>query len=261
MNFTAPISQHPDQWFLDTLDAEQRRSLGSVNIYKCPSRRGGTQIAEWDGGGSTDSAGPRSDYAVVVTKESHNFWGQYCILSTQLVDGIVNSPAAYKGPLRIAYVEFWGNWNGDQDQPRDAFWNARNWSPRDEMVWWQDGTSNQIVFGEKFIPAWALGGSRNEAKRWDGGYLQAFPNEHTFNVGRLVHGNFEIFARSPTDSRIPDDRAPHDVSWESYQFGSHHSGICQFLFGDGAVRAMSINTSTTMMFNLARVDDGNPVDF
>ena len=43
--------------------------------------------------------------------------------------------------------------------------------------------------------------------------------------------------------------------------GSWHAGVCNFLFGDGAVRALANSTPVTpTLSNLANVRDGNAVE-
>jgi hypothetical protein len=43
-------------------------------------------------------------------------------------------------------------------------------------------------------------------------------------------------------------------------FGSAHTGICQFVFGDGSVHAISITTDLSVLSDLARRADGNVVN-
>jgi hypothetical protein len=54
-----------------------------------------------------------------------------------------------------------------------------------------------------------------------------------------------LIAKSPSDSVAG--------------FGSYHTGVCQFLFGDGAVRAVSVNTDPKTLALLANIADGLPV--
>ncbi|MCF0234229.1 MAG: DUF1559 domain-containing protein, partial [Thermoguttaceae bacterium] len=42
-----------------------------------------------------------------------------------------------------------------------------------------------------------------------------------------------------------------------YYFGSWHSGVCNFLLGDGAVRAISVTAPGKVLGYFACVDDGN----
>ncbi|MFN5291260.1 MAG: H-X9-DG-CTERM domain-containing protein, partial [Planctomycetia bacterium] len=39
-------------------------------------------------------------------------------------------------------------------------------------------------------------------------------------------------------------------------FGSYHNGVCQFVFCDGAVKALNVSVSTTALQRFALRDDG-----
>ncbi len=59
------------------------------------------------------------------------------------------------------------------------------------------------------------------------------------------------------------DRKPEEAGTDndnrfdrSYQFGSYHPGICQFVFGDGHVRPISAKTDTVLLGYLAQRSDG-----
>jgi prepilin-type N-terminal cleavage/methylation domain-containing protein len=251
------VEQSGDQWYKGITDASEQKAHGSVAIYACPSRRGGAAGFGPGIGTSSSAAGPRTDYAVVIGKEGEYYWSEYGVIRTE-TDRKVSD---YKGALRVANCTFSsGNGSGYLD-----FQNLIRWEPRDNMHWLSDGTSNQIVFGEKHIPAWALNSNTNgTARQWDGSYFGAYPTTIVSNVGRLIAANRIPLARGPNDSRIPANMHPTDNSSSggahgNYGFGSSHTGIVNFVLGDGSVQAISIITSQTVMHNLARVDDGNPV--
>ena len=44
-------------------------------------------------------------------------------------------------------------------------------------------------------------------------------------------------------------------------FGSWHSGICQFVFGDGSVQALSNDIDEYMLGHICNIADGQVVDF
>ena len=63
------------------------------------------------------------------------------------------SAATQDGPFRVASIT---NYQSGQNMWTD---NARftTWSSRDDMAWWRDGSTNQIIMGEKHIPQGMLG--------------------------------------------------------------------------------------------------------
>ena len=47
--------------------------------------------------------------------------------------------------------------------------------------------------------------------------------------------------------------------WYNLYFGSHHPGFCQFVFGDGHVRALDVTISTTVLGYMATKSDDDIV--
>jgi hypothetical protein len=45
----------------------------------------------------------------------------------------------------------------------------------------------------------------------------------------------------------------------SVVFGSYHTGVCQFVFGDGGVRSLALGTNSAVLALLANIADGQPV--
>ena len=50
--------------------------------------------------------------------------------------------------------------------------------------------------------------------------------------------------------------SPRDEGW---RFGSYHLGLCQFVFGDGSVRSLTISIAPTTLALLASINDGEPI--
>ncbi|MDR2345001.1 MAG: DUF1559 domain-containing protein, partial [Planctomycetaceae bacterium] len=146
-------------WLHPTLmTTETRRMLCSIPFWKCPTRRSGIAGHNINGTatyyskdtksktfvGQTyknigSSGGPLGDYAPVIytTHETPD-----CYRFERV--GNINSDACplenNLSPFRRAYIT-----NDD----------ANTWQCNDTLSWWQSGTTNQILFGEKSIP---LGG-------------------------------------------------------------------------------------------------------
>jgi prepilin-type N-terminal cleavage/methylation domain-containing protein len=240
---------------VQSLTAEQRQGFGSVQTYLCPTRRGSKAYVEVG-----EDAGPRADYVTVFTQERESYWWRYPLLhggENGFNDGGVRS---HKGPLRIATLEFQPGHDGS-DHDNDFRFITR-WLPRDTMTWWQDGTSNQIIFAEKHIPAWALDNNSNFATKWDGGYLMIWPPYRVFHparyAGRNGDGDYIItIARDPNETGMWCIEEGHpEACVPYYGFGSHHPTIFQCLLGDGSVKAVGTDIDLATFGNLAQVDSG-----
>ncbi|PQO40994.1 DUF1559 domain-containing protein [Blastopirellula marina] len=222
--------------FWNTLTDQQRESF-QFSTYFCPSRRSTAQTMG-TGPSTTQGSlhGPRGDYAVVQGRLNRHWalWMQNYD-PTNLNDHV--------GPLRPA------RWSS----------SANSWMPRDTFAWWTDGTSNQIVIGEKHIELPHIdlcpdspGSGTERNKQADCSIISlgdwgTVPSARSFNAG---------IARS--------NRDPLTYTEDGAQWGSNHPGVCNFLFGDGSVRALS-NTIPTgngpafLLSRLGNVNDGNTV--
>jgi hypothetical protein len=126
------------------------------------------------------------------------------------------------------------------------------------MSWLQDGTSNQFLVGEKFIAKDGIG-RNTEANTKHGDYpysstgqlcvgaarplVRAYQNESLYDVTPIAN------SRDPSPGGVVYDRG----------FGSWHTGICNFLLGDGSVRSISVTTSGPVLKAYAMVSDGQSV--
>jgi hypothetical protein len=146
-----------------------------------------------------------------------------------------------------------------------------------------DGTSNQLLLGEKHIPYWALGSTNPEDKytTWDCG---SFGTNHADYGGTAVcvrtmtgangTGNAIVsFARGPMDPNtdLPkieslinstgiNRRGRYMLGYGADRgLGSYHSGIVNFLLGDGSARSLPITMNQQVLTNLTQVNDGNSV--
>ena len=257
-------------WWLNTVtDLEERKQLGSVTIYRCPSRRGGGPLMTED---TTDPGG----YAVLGPKTD------YALVASSNVNGNTPLPSAVDPAWSWVrdYVwcsEYFYSWGdvltsmqsspfrmGLAEDPADR----ATWYPRDTMAWWADGTSNQFIIGEKHIPASRLGKCDADPPRpnvGDCSYLRnrewAGPSTQRPLQKRLVGNTNDPqvtpIARGPEEDYSDLGNGPDALDGGS--FGSNHPGFCQFLLGDGSVRAIPVTTSTNILAAYSVVDDGKTV--
>lgn len=107
-----------------------------------------------------------------------------------------------------------------------------------------DGTSHTLMFGEKHIRPKSLRG-KNEDRSIFGG---------VDNAVRRAAGIAPNSSLRPLSA--PDNQ---DGDHANQTFGGPHTGICQFVFCDGTVRAVPLTIDLATLTNLAGRNDGQPV--
>jgi len=244
--------RHRKWWEQRTVD--EKKQLGSISIYHCPSRRSNVQINTVfdpaEGSNTRDyPVGPCIDYAVVmfvrnpdgraVGNALDGWWGYWW--NHQDVNNTQHF-LHHRGPVRVAVLSQ-GATNITES--------------RDTMAWWSDGTSNQLVVGEKHVPENRLNVCGREWVR-SGDCTFLTSNDRAQASFRQIHWSNRL-ARDPLDysDTTPDAGNPDNSPVTGYGFGSYHPGVCQFLIGDGAVRSFSNTTPMDpILCALAQVDDG-----
>jgi prepilin-type N-terminal cleavage/methylation domain-containing protein len=245
-----------------------RNGIGSLAYFKCPSRRSGLQLYNPDNADPGDQwrddekpVGPLSDYAVVMSlgdydnngtityprgHSGHHWCDSWDTFS-------VRHFAPHRGPFRMAVVR---RSTGDAHlDPAHA-----QWTPRDSITsWLSDGTSNQLILGEKQIPSSRLGqcnginipGADPGVQAWDCGVLypgNSWREQMAFRILTTENG--------PIANNI---NAGENDNLDAIAFGSVHPGICHFLVGDGSVRGISPTTHPRILHYLGDALDGNAV--
>lgn len=225
--------------------------LNTASMFLCPSRRGeaGSFVGKTDAGVGDRVYGTQGDYAIVVgRKDTHwSFWLQY--------QNVTNTD----------YV------NSQRGAFRPVIWGSsdiRSYTLRDSFAWMSDGTSNQVLIGEKLIYFDAVGVCRDSA---------AANRPYVGDCSILAAGEWKSMAMSRSFNAHFENnykRAPKNSFTEvEAQWGSSHPGICQFLIGDGSVRALSVTIPTgalavtnsgtlntnSILAKLGNVSDGNTV--
>ena len=253
------------------------RPLARISFYMCPSRRAATGQMTNGAHPNDDSStcigtntlnpsmtidrwlyGPTGDYVLVglaygsdaaasnpneIDGEGRpryirpNDWEPVLTWPHVTVDGWNTRANRERGPIRSAAHNRTGNMEGDRSI-------VNTWMPRDDMSWMQDGTSNQIIIGEKYMRAQDLYVHKNDAT-W------------LFNQERSLPGTIRHFHAWNPVARSQDETL--ECRHIQRRFGSWHPGVCHFLIGDGAVRSISVATPIEIFGRLGHVSDGNPV--
>ena len=256
------------------IGAENRKAFGSVNIYKCPSRRAGAQFV--DNIPAQDDSfvpGPRNDYVILglqtYTPAPVDRWWDFNWSHTA---GWVQY---HVGPFRIAVTDpalytDGGTWN------RDA--TITSWNPRDTFAYWADGSSNTIIAGEKHIPTAHVGtcdpsrGVENSPGGVDCSYLSTGWNLTVHNVVQSMAFHYNTSNPDGTFYMKPLARnANWGNNWvaelgpdgmpyiNGFSMGSCHPAVVNVIIGDGSIRSISVTTRTRLLMSMTHVKEGTAV--
>jgi len=154
----------------------------------------------------------------------------------------------------------------------DTGGDCNTWEPRDNFAWIADGLSNQFLIGEKHITTTGLGvcypwdDKNNPVGTMDKPYSHvANDSSYLSMYGFKTIAHCRIFRPGFGIARPYEGTESNQVADQQFMannrlgFGSWHPDVCQFLMGDGAVRAVSVTLSATIAARLSDVSDGETV--
>ena len=257
--------------FWRSLTPTEQQGFGSVPIFTCPSRRTSAGIASGtETKASEPHYGPRGDYVAVYLMSRVPAAGQ----GLQTDAGSLYYNPSYQDPNNST----WSNFpNGpfrvcELSMPGDY----TSWKPRDGISWWSDGTSNQIIIGEKHLhpehigrcvidnSIQAPGDSADNTKGRLCGDCSYLAHSGGYSAGsylrsaayrREANGDHWRNGSNPIDR--PQDRLTTNALGRA--FGSSHPGVAHFLIGDGSVHPFAVNTGLDVIGALADVNDRKSV--
>jgi hypothetical protein len=132
------------------------------------------------------------------------------------------------------------------------------------MTRWEDGSSNQFLFGEKHVPTDYYGICSAQTDAYDCSIIFVDPNHRDFATARRgVEVNATTGALGGGNPLVLDPKSINPFASTStspmdrYAFGSIHPGICQFVLGDGSVVGVNNTAPQTVLRYLTHVGDGN----
>jgi type II secretory pathway pseudopilin PulG len=278
-----PHTGEASGWFRG-LTKELRDSFGSVSTYRCPSRGGATFFWNTDW---VNNDGPVAAYTLIITRSDGftntraDYFEGWTHFNTprevQLTDPTEAATLAerhrlFNGPFRVANDTpiSGASWNSTTGSHKEV----ASWNPRDSFAYWADGTSNQLVFGEKNVPSFALdngqvSGWNSPSQYWNGSYMNTWSNgganaNRYANLGRLIGPN-TLLATGPGDPRLAQVSGisnPHYAetaltNYEDFGFGSSHTGIINFVAGDGSVHGITVTVNvSSVLYPLCQANDG-----
>jgi prepilin-type processing-associated H-X9-DG protein len=246
-------------WFASLIE-EDKKAYASVGTYICPSR---TRPGTFKLTGSI--AGPIADYIVPAVNTHGNNDGNCrthawtVILDAQSRWTTTTRIELQNGPLHVPVLRF----NSSVATPADPGGyaahaaNIMDWTYRDSMAYWQDGSSNQFVMLEKYVPDWAVSNDTAAANSWYGGYQNSAEDSDNYNLTRGIPVNARLFGRAPNDPNRTDSTiAAHSGAYCLETIGSFHPGMINILFGDGSIHSASVVTRPEIMWQLTHTNDG-----
>lgn len=250
-----------NQWWASLTD-DEKKSHSSVSFVACPSRRASgnsanSGITTDDTGSGNVASGPVGDYAMVISYINNDASSGAPWWHIGNANSVQNS--YQRGPFRQASLTVQSGGNTD----------GNTWKSQDSFSRLSDGTSNQILFGEKHIPLGMVGTCRNDA---DSFTVLSWADCSFLNIGerrsppsaRVVRHRFALWGDGDNGNMMPGivpGNTQGNAHYHTGAFGSYHTGVCNFAVGDGSVQALSVTMLPENLAALGTVNDGLSVSF
>ena len=206
----------------------------AVGQYVCPTRSRPRVITTL----TNAMNGPVSDYAVTVWFDT---------------TGNINGGGAdhFWDAIKGANTPVAASWQGGADTSASRTFSALKVTKtmgkivsRTSLKDVTDGTSKTVMIGEKALPSSMPSGCCS----WTAHEVGMYDNRTTWKEVSVARSMRKVLTKT----------ADYTPSEATAGFGSWHPGVCHFLFVDGAVRALSNDTSTAVLGQIAKYADGQP---
>jgi prepilin-type N-terminal cleavage/methylation domain-containing protein/prepilin-type processing-associated H-X9-DG protein len=194
-----------------------------VSIFRCPSRGDADLVLDSQGNsGDIDTPGAPGDYA--GNAGSDNPYGPFPAYWRPTANGVLITAQMFDIPN----------------------YPDRRWQSEISFHRITDGLSKTLLAGEKHIP---IGNLDVQGSLYNG--------DNQSNCARVA-GRHAPLAATPSDRA--NCRTLYDCeNCVCDNFGSWHASICQFLFCDGHVSPLPVDTDTTTLDHLATRADGETI--
>src|SRR5262249_49310751 len=220
-----------NRWYYDQGPNGNAIRQTQLRIFYCPARRSPGGVSENNGVPEIPFPGAPAGVNVAGAL------GDYASCNGDTDADFIVNPQGVLIQAQVTYTS--GQTNptpGGQVPCTRAPCVVQTWKARTNIASITDGTSNTFVIGEKYVRLTSFGRNEDTA---------LYNGDRPDPTLRCAGPRFPL-ARSLTE---PYNR----------QFGGPHPGVCQFLFLDGAVRAISTATSGSILGLLANRADGQPI--
>ncbi len=255
-------------WKGVTLTAEEKEGFASVPYMTCPSRRTGKAAKEYENTSTGDnSAGPQTDYCMVASTESNGGFNGRATTSNYDAHHYVRVFQCFNEEQCATYQK--GFFRGSKI-PAGKSEAQPNSEGRDSLARCVDGTSNQMVIGEKHIPQDGLGvcnttspSANNWSECHDCSYLCGAASTGCGYILRCVAQYWSDDHKTPYSVLANGIDGPFDHLASNKNasincgLGSWHASGGNFLYADGSVHFLGSTTPQRILGYLATVDDGN----
>lgn len=272
--------------YTNPLNEDERKAFASVPIYVCPTRRGsGPNITVYENSGNGEDPyvriGPLSDYAIPIimppasyTDDNFDTIGGPAAQNMHSSTGgtttdwwnaypIPQNQNFIRAPFRLAVTDLPYMGAGTSGHNRSRW---KNYECRDTMAWWQDGTTQQIIWGEKFLHLTSMGvcnygggGTNGDCSYFYGGGGNHGAASHAIRGAERWSGTGAAKLGIAKRDQYTASAAPVGAYLNNVGFGSWHPGVCNFLIGDGTVRGLAVTTKPIILVRLTDVADGGNV--
>ncbi len=258
-----PYMEHADafnNWDLRFRTSEQPNTgtakdplLVKIANYYCPSRRTMATAELSKPYTYATGAGPNVNMAAAAT-------GDYVsVAGTANNDGalLISDPIGVSGATPLKTRNDFNTLAGPGAM-------LLSWNSRSRFLTITDGTSNTAIIGEKFIRANSFQGKNEDRSVYDGNnqnnfrrflgrdIVKPFTNPPNYLATDPPNPLFD----DPTLQNNPTDPATGLVIQLNQCFGSNHHGVVEFVFADGSVHGLSVNTSIDVLTFIGLPQDG-----
>ncbi|MDR2171850.1 MAG: DUF1559 domain-containing protein [Planctomycetaceae bacterium] len=225
----------------------EANALAGLPFLHCPSSKS-PRITRY---------GPTTDYIapIILTGAQNNWWRAFFNQSG-------TSANEAMGPFRCSNLTMIP---GNEAHATNGAGNQlgrlaiSGWQARDELVArFSDGTTNQIMYLEKFVPNWAASSDNQQGYSWTGSFLMSWQDYRIGGFALLINDNPNLIGKDLENAVAENTLRPTDGNTANF-LGSGHVSVINAALGDGSVRGIDKSILPIIIYRLSHVSDGEMV--